>query len=296
MNSRLRRLRLLASLLTLSWGITGHAATPSADGLYAGCRTSMGEFWCRLEYDKAPRTVANFVSLAEGTRDWIDFPTSHVVRRPFYDGLTFHRVIPGFMIQGGSPNGRGTDGPGYRFADEFHPELRHARAGILSMANSGPDSNGGQFFITVTNTPWLDDAHAVFGEVVEGLEVVHAISQVPRDDHDRPRTPVVLEEVRILRVGSAAQAFAPEAVIPALPAVGVEPVAIVWTGDTLSLRLEARTNRFLHVFAGTELGLWTYVGWATTPVTNIPVEQIVQAPYPSLPRAFFRLLQGGLEP
>src|SRR5690606_22462702 len=121
--------------------------------------------------------------------------------------LTFHRVIDGFMIQSGSPNGNGTDGPGYRFPDEFHPDLIHDQAGILSMANSGFDTNGSQFFITDAPTSWLDYKHAVFGRVIEGMEVVEAVSAVETDESGRPETPVVIESITIIRNGAAAQAF-----------------------------------------------------------------------------------------
>ncbi|MBN1337481.1 MAG: peptidylprolyl isomerase [Deltaproteobacteria bacterium] len=161
--------------------------------------TSNGRFVVELFADRAPRTVENFVGLVEGTKEWLDPRTRQKVRRPFYDGLVFHRVIEGFMIQGGCPLGTGMGGPGYRFADEFHPTLRHDQAGILSMANAGPDTNGSQFFITVGPTPHLDRRHSVFGRVVEGLDVALAISRVPTDASDRPRQPVVLQKVSIER-------------------------------------------------------------------------------------------------
>lgn len=200
-------------------------AAPSADGLYARFDTSLGTFWCQLEYTRAPRTVANFVSLAEGTRPWLDFNRATVSSRRFYDGLTFHRVVEGFVIQGGSPNGFGNDNPGYTFKDEFHPQLRHNAAGILSMANSGPNSNGSQFFVTLTNTPSLDDKHSVFGSVVEGLEVVFAIGAVAVTN-ERPVTPVFMNSVTIERRGAAAQAFDPAAVTPPLPVVEWAPQTI----------------------------------------------------------------------
>ena len=125
-------------------------------------------------------TVANFVGLAAGTKEWTDPKSGQKVTRPYYNGLVFHRVIEGFMIQGGDPLGTGTGGPGYKFADEFSPKARHSKAGILSMANSGPHTNGGQFFITLAATPWLDNKHSVFGEVVDGLDVVKKIGATPR--------------------------------------------------------------------------------------------------------------------
>jgi peptidyl-prolyl cis-trans isomerase A (cyclophilin A) len=169
-------------------------------GTYAIFETSQGNVVCRLFEKEAPQTVTNFVGLAEGTKEFADPKTNSKTKRPFFDGLTFHRVIPDFMIQGGCPLGTGTGGPGYKFADEFHPSLRHSAPGRLSMANAGPNTNGSQFFITVAATPWLDKRHTIFGEVVEGQDVADKISKLPRDSSDRPRTPVILQHVRIERV------------------------------------------------------------------------------------------------
>ena len=170
-----------------------------AEALYATLMTSMGEVVIRLFEDKAPKTVANFVGLATGTKAWSDPKSGQQVKRPLFNGTIFHRVMPNFMIQGGDPLGLGTGGPGYRFPDEFHPDLRHSKPGILSMANAGPNTNGSQFFITHQATPWLDDKHSVFGEVVKGHEVVEAIGKVPRDGRDKPLTDIVLFEVVISR-------------------------------------------------------------------------------------------------
>ena len=169
-------------------------------GTYAIFETSQGSIVVRLLEKEAPKTVANFVGLAEGTKEFTNEKTGQKEKRPFYDGLIFHRVIPKFMVQGGCPQGTGTGGPGYKFADEFHPSLKHSKAGKLSMANSGPGTNGSQFFITVAETSWLDNRHTIFGEVVEGQDVADKISKLPRDANDRPRTPVTLQKVRIERV------------------------------------------------------------------------------------------------
>jgi peptidyl-prolyl cis-trans isomerase A (cyclophilin A) len=169
-------------------------------GTYAVLETSQGNIICRLFDKEAPKTVENFIGLAEGTKEFIDPRKGQKTKRPFFDGLIFHRVIPDFMIQGGCPLGTGTGDPGYRFADEFHASLRHSKAGKLSMANSGPNTNGSQFFITVAATPWLDNRHTIFGEVIEGQDVTVKISKLPRDAHDRPREPVVIQKVRIERV------------------------------------------------------------------------------------------------
>lgn len=167
--------------------------------VYVTLKTSMGEIVIQLFEDKAPKTVANFVDLATGTKEWTDPKSGTKVKRPLYNGTIFHRVIPGFMIQGGDPLGNGTGGPGYRFEDEINPDLKHSKPGILSMANAGPNTNGSQFFITEKATPWLDGKHTVFGEVVKGQNVVDSIANVPRDFRDRPIKDVVLQEVIITR-------------------------------------------------------------------------------------------------
>jgi peptidyl-prolyl cis-trans isomerase A (cyclophilin A) len=169
-------------------------------GTYAHFDTTEGSFVIRLFDKEAPNTVANFVGLAEGTKEWRDPATGQKKKAPYYDGIIFHRIIDGFMIQGGDPLGQGTGGPGYTFADEFHPSRRHDKAGVLSMANSGPNTNGGQFFITLAPTPHLDNRHSVFGEVVSGLDVVKRIGRVATGRQDRPVTPVVMNKVTIERV------------------------------------------------------------------------------------------------
>jgi peptidyl-prolyl cis-trans isomerase A (cyclophilin A) len=189
----------LALLLSAGLATAGEKEKPVAEPLYATLKTNMGVIVIRLFEDKAPKTVENFVGLATGTKEWTDPRTGQKVKQPLYNGTIFHRVIPGFMIQGGDPLGRGTGGPGYRFADEFHPDLRHNKAGILSMANAGPNTNGSQFFITLAPTPHLDNRHSVFGEVVQGQEVVVAIGNSSRGANDRPVKDAVLQDVVISR-------------------------------------------------------------------------------------------------
>jgi peptidyl-prolyl cis-trans isomerase A (cyclophilin A) len=167
---------------------------------YAHFTTSEGKFTIQLFDGEAPRTVANFVGLAEGTKEWTDPRTGRKATGGYYNGTIFHRVIADFMIQGGDPLGQGTGGPGYKFADEFHPKRRHSKPGMLSMANSGPNTNGGQFFITLVPTPWLDDKHSVFGEVIEGMDVVKKIGSLPTSKPgDRPLKPITVESVIIER-------------------------------------------------------------------------------------------------
>jgi peptidyl-prolyl cis-trans isomerase A (cyclophilin A) len=162
--------------------------------------TSEGNFTVRLFDEDVPNTVANFVGLAEGTKEWTDPKSGQAVKRPFYDGLIFHRVIDGFMIQGGDPLGTGTGGPGYKFGDEFSAKLKHTKAGILSMANAGANTNGSQFFITLAPTPWLDNKHSVFGEVIEGMDVVKKIGSTPvSKPGDRPVKPITVQSVTISR-------------------------------------------------------------------------------------------------
>ena len=166
--------------------------------LHAHFTTTEGSFTIRLFDAEVPNTVANFVGLAEGTKEYADPKTGQKTTGKFYDGLVFHRVIDNFMIQGGCPLGTGTGGPGYKFGDEFNPALRHDKPGILSMANAGPNTNGSQFFVTLVPTPWLDNRHSVFGEVVEGMDVVEKIGSTPTRN-DRPVTPITIESVKIER-------------------------------------------------------------------------------------------------
>jgi peptidyl-prolyl cis-trans isomerase A (cyclophilin A) len=161
--------------------------------------TNEGAFTVQFFEAEAPNTVANFVGLAEGTKEWTDPRSGKKVKQPFYNGLIFHRVIAGFMIQGGDPLGKGFGGPGYKFADEFHPSLRHDREGVLSMANSGPNTNGSQFFITLGPTPHLNNRHSVFGVVEDGIDVVRKIGKVRTGPQDRPVNDVVINKVTIER-------------------------------------------------------------------------------------------------
>jgi peptidyl-prolyl cis-trans isomerase A (cyclophilin A) len=169
-------------------------------GQYAVFDTTLGEITCELFPTKAPVTVQNFVGLANGTKEFVDPKTRARTKRAYYDGLGFHRVIPKFMIQGGCPLGTGTGGPGYNFQDEFSKDLSFDKPGRLAMANAGPGTNGSQFFITVAPTDWLDNHHTIFGQVVKGMDVVDKIVNTPKGASDRPKTPVVMNSVKIVEV------------------------------------------------------------------------------------------------
>ncbi len=168
-------------------------------GLSAVMETSEGNITIQLFEKEAPKTVANFVDLAEGKKEWTDPKTGQKVKKPLYDGLVFHRVIPGFMIQGGDPMGNGMGGPGYQFADEFVSTLKFDKVGKLAMANSGPGTNGSQFFITDGVTEHLNNRHTIFGQVTEGQNIVNKIANVARGPRDVPKTAVVIKTIRIVR-------------------------------------------------------------------------------------------------
>ncbi|HCF61097.1 MAG TPA: peptidylprolyl isomerase [Myxococcales bacterium] len=178
-------------------------AAPSApevklpDELYASLETSMGTIVVKLFPKDAPKTVANFVGLARGEKEWHDAKSGKKVKRPLYDGTIFHRVIPDFMVQAGDPLGNGTGGPGYRFEDEFQSGRSFDKPCLLAMANAGPNTNGSQFFITEKPTQWLNNRHTIFGEVVQGCELVAQMARVPRGQRDRPETDIVLKAVAI---------------------------------------------------------------------------------------------------
>lgn len=168
----------------------------NGDDLLATFNTNQGTIHCRLHYKHAPITVANFAGLATGNKEFTDPNDKKKKTQPYYDGIIFHRVIPNFMIQGGDPLGQGTGGPGYSIKDEFHPDLRHTKGGLLSMANRGPNTGGSQFFITEKATPWLDGKHAVFGECKE-VALIKKIARVPTAARNRPKSPVKIQTLKI---------------------------------------------------------------------------------------------------
>lgn len=198
-------MKSIALILILTLSSCQEKYADLEDGVYAEIVTNKGTMLAKLFYDKTPVTVANFVSLAEGTNTMVD---SVYKGKNFYEGIIFHRVIDSFMIQGGDPTGTGSGNPGYRFMDEFSPDLKHDKPGILSMANSGPATNGSQFFITEVPTPHLNNRHSVFGELVKGLDVLDTISNVKTSQPgNKPVEDVVIQHLNIIRKGSDAKAF-----------------------------------------------------------------------------------------
>src|SRR5207244_8278522 len=197
---RVKRIILIGASLAAALFAMSAPAQEKKGLVYATLKTSMGDIVIQLFDDKAPKTVANFVGLAEGTKEWTDPKTREKTKRPYYNGLTFHRVIANFMIQGGDPLGNGTGGPGYKFADEFQSGRKLDKAGILAMANAGPNTNGGQFFITLAPTDWLTGKHTVFGEVVDGMDVIKKIGNTKTTKPgDKPVTPITVKSVTIER-------------------------------------------------------------------------------------------------
>jgi len=198
----MKRVLMMTAIVAMPrLAIAGQDAPKKAGGkVLAQFTTSEGNFTVELFEKDAPKTVANFIGLAEGTKEWTDPKTGAAVKKPYYNGLIFHRVIPDFMIQGGDPLGTGTGGPGYTFADEFQSGRKLDKAGILAMANRGPNTNGGQFFITLAPTPWLNGKHTVFGEVTDGMDVIKKIGATKTTKPgDKPVKPIVIQSVKIER-------------------------------------------------------------------------------------------------
>jgi cyclophilin family peptidyl-prolyl cis-trans isomerase len=273
-------------LLSLLVGAKTTGLAQYTNGIYAEFNTSMGSFTCRLEYASAPKAVANFIGLATGQRAWLDLPSGVVKTNPFYSGTTFHRVIAGFMNQGGSPNGLGTDDPGYAFEDEFSATLRHDSFGVLSSANSGPDSNGSQFFVTAGPTPWLNDVHTVLGKLYGGSNVVYAINHVVTGANDKPLTNIVINNINIQRVGAAAQAFNIHA--QGLPVVTNLAIAIRKAANNVSLTFSNRLNTENWLYHTTNLMAWT-AGNLGIEALGVSSNTVYRAA--TLPKEFFRMAQ-----
>jgi len=279
-----RSIGLIAFAMLLVSPVAVQAAY--TNGIYAEFSTSMGSFTCTLYYAQSPKGVANFIGLATGQRSWLDSPSGLVKTNPFYNGTIFHRVIAGFMNQGGSPNGQGTDGPGYAFVDEFTPSLRHDAFGVLSSANSGKDSNGAQYFITVEPTPWLNDVHTIFGRLYGGSNVVYAINHVATDGNDKPLTNVVVNSVAIRRIGTAATAF--DISTNNLPTVTNLNLRIAKQNTNVSLTFSNPLYADTRIYATTNLTNWA-VGKLGIDVAGTPTNSM-QTPVLTN-RQFFRAAQ-----
>lgn len=264
------------------------------DGLFADFSTSLGDFTCQLHFDLAPQTVANFITLTTGDRAWMDPRDGTVRTSPFYEGLRFHRVIPGFVIQAGSPRGDGSDGPGYTFRDEFHPTLAHHTAGILSMANSGPNSNGSQFFITLDPTPWLDGVHSIFGQITSGLSVAQAIGAVETHPNGQPLTPVLIHSVTLRRVGPAAEAFDPTSLD--LPSVAYVPASLQPVGSSFNLDLPWQPASEYWLARTTNLTTWSplRIGFYSQESRQSPIN--LSSLTTGVPRQFFRTIRTSYPP
>ena len=264
-------------------------AAPTAGAqIYADVSTSMGNFTIQLNHTAAPKAVANFVSLAEGSRAWVNPVSGSIVTNtPYYNGVTFHRVIKDFMSQTGSRKGDGSDNPGYRFQDEVSNGLTHSGPHVVSMANSGTNTNGAQFFITDVATPHLNGRHSVFGTISSGQAVVDSINNVATTD-DKPNTPVVIKTITIRRVGAAAQAFDVQA--QGLPVVSrpETKISVVVGGNmtaTLTPPLAAKSH--LRVMRSTNLQTWSANGELYLPPGSTPAENISGIETKALPTAFY---------
>tara|TARA_B110000438_G_scaffold290031_1_gene325294 strand:- start:1318 stop:2202 length:885 start_codon:yes stop_codon:yes gene_type:complete len=257
---------LYSGLIILGLASLASAFVLTEDGIYAVFDASAGEITVELDYDQVPITVGNFVGLAAGTKAYFDKLTGEISQAPFYDGITFHRVVTNFVIQAGSPNGQGTDGPGYSFADEFVDGLTHEAEGVLSMANSGVNTNGSQFFITLRATPELDDLHTVFGRIVEGIEIVRLIGSVSRSPDDvNPPEAAVINSAEIVRSGAAALAW-DESVV-SLPEVYSDSIRVTFPGDgTPLIHMNRPASAQAWLYSSTDLFNWTRLA-AWNPLT-----------------------------
>lgn len=263
-----------------------NASAQYTNGIYAEFNTSLGSYTCALYYAQSPKAVANFIGLATGQRAWLSQPTGMVKTNPFYAGTTFHRVIAGFINQGGSPDYLDADGPGYAFVDEFTNPLRFDGFGVLAMANSGPDSNGSQYFITVSPQPQLNDVHTIFGRLYGGSNVVSAINRVVTDANFRPLTNVVVNSIKIQRIGTAAIGF--DIATNGLPLVTNLNLKIASAGTNVSLSFSNKLYADNRLYASSNLVGWTanQLGIETAaPVNHTNLQSIFA------PAQFFRAAQ-----
>ncbi len=280
-----RRTKVRAVLIATLLAFAAKGSAQYTNGIYAEFNTSMGSYTCALYYAQSPKAVANFIGLATSQRAWLD-PSGLARTNLFYNGLTFHRVISNFVIQAGSPNGLGTDGPGYAFVDEITNSLQFDRFGVLAMANSGPDSNGSQFFVTAAPQPALNGGYTIFGGLYGGSNVVAAINQVATDANNKPLTNVFINSLAIRRIGSAANAF--DITAQGLPLVTNLNLAIAKAGTNVSLVFSNRLYADNRLYTSSNLFNWTanQLGIETTvPISNTNTQNFLA------PAQFFRAAQ-----
>ena len=285
-NAFFRRAAVHSVVAALFFLLSFQSSAQYTNGIYAEFNTSLGSYTCALHYAQSPKAVANFIGLATGQRAWLDLPSGVVKTNPYFNSLTFHRVIAGFMNQGGSPNGFGTDGPGYAFVDEFTNTLRFDGFGVLALANSGPDSNGSQYFITVSPQSQLNDVHTIFGKLYGGSNVVYAINHVATDANDKPLTNVVVNTVKIQRIGAAATGF--DIATNGLPLVTNLNLKIAKSGANVSLTFSNKLFADNRLYASSNLVSWTanQLGIETAaPVSNTNLQSA------AAPAQFFRAAQ-----
>jgi cyclophilin family peptidyl-prolyl cis-trans isomerase len=277
---------LILAAVSLLAGTRGFSQY-TTNGLYVEFNTSLGSYTSVLYYATAPKAVANLIGLATGQRAWLDLPSGTVKTNPFYDGITFHRDITNFVIQAGSRNGLGTDGPGYAFVDEITNTLQFDSFGVLAMANSGPDSNGSQFFVTATNSLLsLNGGYTIFGRLYGGSNVVYAINHVATGTNNRPLTNVYINSINIRRVGAAAAAF--DIAAQGLPVVTNLNLRIALAGTNISLAFSNRLYADNRLYASTNLSNWTAYLLGIETTASLSNTNLRSA---SAPAQFFRAAQ-----
>lgn len=270
-----------AATLVSAWLFAPQVSAAYTNGIYAEFNTSMGSFTCRLDYAVAPKAVANFIGLATGERAWLD--TNGFIRTSsFYNSSIFHRVVTNFVVQGGSVNGLPSGGPGYQFQDEFSPSERHDAFGVLSMANSGPDSNGSQFFVTVSPQVSLNDSYTIFGRLYGGSNVVYSMNHVATLN-EKPVTDIVLQNVVVRRIGEEAEAFDIHA--QGLPVVTNLHLGAVRSGTNVSVTFSNQLNVNNWIYSSTNLRNWNGMNLGIE--TASPVNNSILSSA-TLPAQFFR--------
>jgi alkaline phosphatase len=258
-------------------------------GIFTTLHTTRGDIRIELDYASAPRTAANFLSLAEGSRAWVDFESGQARTAPFYDGLPFYQASRGKLIAAGSRDGTGADGPGYTFADEFHPALRHDQAGVLCMVAPAANANGSRFCVTLMPAPWLDNVNPIFGRVFDGLDVAYGIAAEPVDGNQRPLQDVTITRISVLRNGLEARAFAPAAVIPPLPDVHKLACGIAEQGERYGLSWDQKPNSRYWLMTAPALTAPAWFSLTEQPISagSVDIDAFVRA----FTQSYFRVIE-----